>query len=50
MDWEDYRDIGGLMVPFKVREAGTENWLVQCTEIKRNEPMDDTSFQRPSGQ
>ncbi len=47
IDWDDYRDIGGLMVPFKLREAGTENWLIQCTEVKRNEPIDDSTFARP---
>jgi len=49
MDWGDYRDVGGLMVPFKVREAGTENWLIQCTEVKLNEPIDDAVFARPAG-
>lgn len=49
LDWADYRDIGGLMVPFKWREAGTENWSVKCTEVKRNEPIDDAVFARPAG-
>jgi hypothetical protein len=49
LDWDDYRDIGGLMVPFKWREAGTENWSVECTEVKRNEPIDDAVFARPAG-
>ena len=49
LDWADYRDIGGLMVPFKWREAGTENWVVQCREVKRNEQIDDTIFARPAG-
>jgi serine/threonine protein kinase len=49
LDWADYRDIGGLMVPFKWREAGTENWTVECREVKRNEPIDDAVFARPAG-
>ena len=49
MDWEDYRDIGGLMVPFRVREAGTENWTIECSEVKLNAPIDDAAFARPSG-
>lgn len=48
LDWADYRDIGGLMVPFKWREAGTENWVVQCREVKRDEPIDDAVFARPA--
>ena len=49
LDWADYRDIGGLVVPFKWREAGTENWVVECSEVKRNEPIDDAVFARPAG-
>ena len=48
LDWADYRDIGGLMVPFKWREAGTENWVVECREVERNEPIDDASFSPPA--
>jgi hypothetical protein len=48
LDWADYRDIGGLMVPFKWREAGTENWAVECSDVKRNEPIDDAVFARPT--
>ena len=48
LDWADYRDIGGLMVPFKWREAGTENWVVECREVKRNEPIEDVRFARPA--
>ena len=44
-DWGDYRDIGGLWVPFKWREAGTENWVVECSEVKRNEPIVDEASQ-----
>jgi hypothetical protein len=49
LDWADYRDIGGLMVPFKWREAGTENWVIECSEVKRNDPIDDAIFARPAG-
>jgi len=49
LDWADYRDIGGLVVPFTWREAGTENWVVECSEVKRNEPIDDAVFARPAG-
>ena len=48
LDWADYRDIRGLMVPFKWREAGTENWVVECREVERNEPIDDVRFARPA--
>ena len=48
LDFSDYRDIGGLMVPFNMREAGTESWTVQCSEVKLNEPIDDAVFARPA--
>ena len=47
MDCDDYRDVGGLMVPFKLRHTGTENWTIQCSEVKLNEPIDDAAFARP---
>ena len=50
MDFGDYRDIGGLMVPFNIREAGTESWTIQCSEVKRNEPIADSAFKRPASQ
>ena len=50
LDFGDYRDIGGLMVPFNIREAGTESWTIQCREVKRNEPIEDSTFKRPARQ
>jgi hypothetical protein len=47
MDWEDYRDVGGLMVPFRLRQAGSENWTIQCSEVKCNETIDDALFAQP---
>ncbi len=50
LDFDDYRDIGGLIVPFTLRETGTENWTVRCSEIKRNEPIEDAAFKQPASQ
>ena len=50
MDCDDYRDVGGLRVPFKLRQTGSENWTTQCSEVKRNEPIEDAMFKRPVGQ
>jgi serine/threonine protein kinase len=48
MDCDDYRDVGGLMVPFKLRQTGSENWTIECSAVKLNEPVDDDAFARPS--
>jgi hypothetical protein len=36
------------MVPFTLRDTGTENWTVRCREVKRNEPIDDARFKPPA--
>ena len=41
MDCDDYRDVGGLMLPFKLRQTGSENWTIQCSEVKLNQPIED---------
>jgi hypothetical protein len=48
LDFDDYRDIGGLMLPFKLRETGVESWTLRCREVKRNEPIEDGRFKRPA--
>ena len=50
MDFGDYRGIGGLIVPFRLRESGSENFSVECREVRRNEPIDDSRFTRPATQ
>jgi hypothetical protein len=50
LDLDDYRDIGGLMLPFKLRQTGLENWTLQCREVQRNEPIEDGRFKRPASQ
>ena len=45
---EDYRDVGGLKVPYKIRFAFESFALVvQITELEHNVPIDDAIFTKP---
>jgi hypothetical protein len=50
-DFDDYRKVGGVWLPFAVRRAraGT-TFLQNISEIKLNVPMDDSMFKKPSPQ
>ncbi|MDQ5843707.1 MAG: c-type cytochrome [Acidobacteriota bacterium] len=51
VDFEDYRDVDGMKVPFTIRVSGVDpNWssLRQFTEIKLNVPVDETKFNKPA--
>jgi predicted Ser/Thr protein kinase len=50
LDLDDYRDIEGLMLPFTMRQTGSENWTVRCRAVKRNEPIEDGRFKQPASQ
>lgn len=48
MDFADYRDVGGIKMPFRVTFA----WLdgrdaIQLNEVKTNVPIDEKVFGRP---
>jgi hypothetical protein len=49
IDFEDYRDAGGIKIPFRMTFA----WLdgrdaIQLKEVKTNVPIDDAVFGRPA--
>ncbi|MBZ5537414.1 MAG: c-type cytochrome [Acidobacteriia bacterium] len=47
-DFEDYRDVEGIKQPFTVRVTGANNVQTEkFTEIKFNQPIDDTKFDQP---
>jgi outer membrane lipoprotein-sorting protein len=49
-DFSDYREAGGVKVPYEVRIAGPNNIATwHFTEIKFNAPVDDSIFAKPSG-
>lgn len=52
IDFEDYRDVDGVKVPFTVKVTSVEPGLVSTrryTEIKLNAPVDDGKFNKPAG-
>jgi hypothetical protein len=51
VDFEDYRDVDGVKVPFTVKVLSVEPGLVSTriyTEIKLNAPVDDAKFKMPA--
>lgn len=49
-DFEDYRDVDGVKVPFTVRQSFVDPWsgsTRKFTEIKANVPADDAQFNPP---
>ena len=51
VDFEDYRDVDGVKVPFTIRYSAIDtydSWTRTFTEIKRNAVVDDTLFAIPA--
>ena len=47
VDFEDYRDVGGVKLPFTIRSSDAapfDNTTRRFTEIKPNVPADDSIF------
>jgi len=50
VDFEDYRDVDGVKLPFIVRKSAIDtydSWTRTFSEIKRNVGVDDKSFAKP---
>lgn len=53
VDYEDYRDVDGMKVPFTIRITSIDSFFSstrQFTEIKLNAPVDETKFNKPLAQ
>jgi hypothetical protein len=51
IDYEDYRDVDGIKLPFTIRISGVDTFFDSTrkfTEIKHNVPIDDARFQLPA--
>lgn len=51
VDFEDYRDVDGLKLPFKVRVSTVDpnsTSIREFTEIKLNLPVDESKFKKPA--
>jgi len=52
-DFEDYRDVDGVKLPFTIRRSAIDtydSWTRTFAEIKRNVPIDDGLFAPPAAQ
>lgn len=50
-DYEDYRDVDGVKIPFTIKTAAIEDFSTgtrKFTEIKINAPLDNASFNKPA--
>lgn len=50
VDFEDYRDVDGMKLPFTIRIISIDNFYSSTrtfTEIKLNVPVDETKFRKP---
>ena len=48
-DYEDYREVDGVKLPFTIRWAIPGRvWGRKITEVKQNAPLDDTQFNLPA--
>lgn len=50
VDYEDYRDVDGMKVPFTIRITAIDSFWSSTrkfTEIKLNVPVDETKFKKP---
>lgn len=50
MDFDDYRDVNGVKLPFTIRQSSVDDrnvWTRKYTEIKHNVPVDEAKFNMP---
>ena len=50
VDYEDYRDVGGLKLPFTIRISAIDSFYsstLKFTEIRLNVALDETKFNKP---
>jgi hypothetical protein len=48
---EDYREVDGIKMPFIVRQVTPAiSFTIKVEEVKHNVPIEDTKFNKPSGQ
>jgi hypothetical protein len=49
-DYEDYRDVEGIKLPFAIRwSIPGRTWGRKITEVRQNVPLDDVQFNPPAG-
>ncbi len=51
VDYEDYREVDGLKIPFTIRQSYVDPWVGwtrKFTEVKNNAPVDGNKFNLPA--
>jgi hypothetical protein len=49
LDFSDYRDVGGIKMPFRWMKTWTDNQVVMTLkEIRTNVPVDAARFAKPA--
>jgi zinc protease len=47
--YEDYREVEGVKVPFMIRQTSAYfDFVIKLSEVKHNVPIDDAKFKKPS--
>jgi hypothetical protein len=50
-DFEDFRDVDGIKLPFTIHHRGTEpEFTIKVDEVHHNVALEDTQFSRPAAQ
>lgn len=50
LDFEDYRDVEGVKLPFRIRASTPDRMITyQFVDIQLNVPVDDAKFAKPAG-
>ncbi len=48
IDFADYRDVGGVRIPFRITTTWTDGQsIVDLTDVRLNQPIDPGRFRRP---
>jgi hypothetical protein len=51
VDYEDYREVDGVKLPFVIRQTtGDSTLTIQITEVRHNVALDDSQFSKPAVQ
>jgi len=51
IDYSDYRDAGGVKIPFRWTLSRTSGrFTIQIAEVKTDVPIDDAKFAKPAGE
>ncbi len=47
MDFDNYKDVEGVKIPFTLHQTGAEDWTITFSDIKRDISLDDKQFEKP---